>query len=156
MSSSSRRCCTNHPDNFCYICGQYTPPAHRMTLSHRVKFAYKHYFGCQVGGQDKNWAPHICCNRCRTSLLFWLDGKRKQMPFAVPMIWREQNDHISDCYFCMNNIAGKSKIAYPTCKSAPKPVPHARTFWYQFHHLKMKNMLQVMVMSQQVPMRIQT
>ena len=82
-----------------------------------------------MGDQDKNWAPHICCNRCRTSLLFWLDGKRKQMPFAVPMIWREQNDHISDCYFCMTNIAGfsrksKSKIAYLTCKSAPKPVPH--------------------------------
>ena len=51
------------------------------------------------------------------------------MHFAVPVIWREQNDHISDCYFCVTNIAdfsrkSKSKIVYPTCKSAPKPVPH--------------------------------
>ncbi|GBM89813.1 Structural maintenance of chromosomes protein 5 [Araneus ventricosus] len=30
----------------------------------------------------------------------WLHGKRKAMPFAVPMIWREPTNHI-DCYFCM-------------------------------------------------------
>jgi len=71
--------------------------------------AYKHYFACQVGDQDEKWAPHICCNRCRTSLLFWLDGKRKQMPFAVPMVWREQSDHVTDCYFCMTNIRGFSR-----------------------------------------------
>jgi hypothetical protein len=51
------------------------------------------------------------------------------MPFAVPMIWREQKDHSSDCYFCMTNVAGfskknKSKIIYPDCESALKPVPH--------------------------------
>ena len=27
--SSHRRKCKNHPDNFCYICGKYKPPAHR-------------------------------------------------------------------------------------------------------------------------------
>ena len=73
--------------------------------------------------------PHISCNRCRTSLLFWLDGKRKQMLFAVPMVWREQSDHVTDCYFCMTNIKGfswknKSKILYPVCRSVIKPVPH--------------------------------
>ena len=61
---------------------------------------------------------------------FWLDGKRKQMPFAVPMVWREQSDHVTDCcYFCMTNIKefsrkNKSKISYPVCRSAIKPVPH--------------------------------
>ena len=67
--------------------------------------------------------------RCRTSLLFWLDGKRKQMLFAVPMVWREQSDHVTDCYFCMTNIKGfsrknKSKMSYPVCRLANKPVPH--------------------------------
>jgi len=79
--------------------------------------------------QDKKWAPHICYNGCTTCLLFWLDGKRKQMPFAIPMVWLEQSDHVPNCYFCMTNIRGfsrknKSKISYPVCKSAIKPVPH--------------------------------
>ena len=73
--------------------------------------------------------PYICCNDCRTSLLFWLDGKRKQMPFAVPMVWREQSNHVTDCYFCTTNKKGfyrknKSKISYPVCRSTIKPVPH--------------------------------
>ena len=51
------------------------------------------------------------------------------MPFAVSMIWREQSDHVTDCYLCMTNIKGfsrknKSKISYPVCRSAIKPVPH--------------------------------
>ena len=128
-NSSSRRSCLNHPDNFCYICGKYTPPAHRKKLAKTVKIAYKRYFGCPVGDQDKTWAPHISCNACRTSLLLWLSRKRKKMPFAVPMVWREQSNHCTDCYFCMTKIGGfsrknKSKIVYPVCISAIKPVPH--------------------------------
>ena len=51
------------------------------------------------------------------------------MPFAVPMLWREQSDHATDCYFCMTNIKrfsrkNKSKISYPVCRSAIKSVPH--------------------------------
>ena len=52
------------------------------------------------------------------------------MPFAVPIVWREQSDHVTDCYFCMTAIRGfsrknKSKISYPVCKSAIKPVSHS-------------------------------
>ena len=52
------------------------------------------------------------------------------MPFAVPVVWREQSDHVTDCYFCMTAIRGfsrknKSKISYPVCKSAIKPVSHS-------------------------------
>ena len=57
-------------------------------------------------------------------------GSQKQMPFAVSMVWREQSDHVTDCYFCMTTIRGfsrknKSKISYPVCKSAIKPVSHS-------------------------------
>ncbi|KAI6657155.1 hypothetical protein LOD99_15941 [Oopsacas minuta] len=127
--NTSRRQCTNHPDNFCYICGKFTPKHQRRNIANRVKIGYKYYFGCKVGDQDKNWAPHICCTVCYASLIQWLNGKKKSMPFAVPMIWREPKNHTSDCYFCTTNIAGfssknKSKIIYPTCKSALKPVEH--------------------------------
>ncbi|CAI9623804.1 unnamed protein product [Staurois parvus] len=54
-----------------------------------------------MGDQDKSWAPHICCNSCGTALEQWLNGKKASMPFAVPMIWREPTDHVSNCYFCM-------------------------------------------------------
>ena len=125
----SRRNCTNHLDSFCYICGKYTPTIQRKNLTKSVKTAYKHYFKCQVGDQDKNWTPHFCCITCSSTLIMWMNGKRKQMPFGVPMIWREQVDHYSDCYFCMTQLTAfsrknKSKIVYPDCRSALKPVAH--------------------------------
>ena len=52
------------------------------------------------------------------------------MPFAVPMVWREPTNRFSDCYFCLTKVSGhfkksKSKIAYPDCPSALRPVAHA-------------------------------
>ena len=129
MPPSSKRRCINHSDNFCYISGEYTPPTHRAKLSSRIMLAYAHYFECKVGDEDKEWAPHTRCNRCRTCLLFWFDGRRKKMPFGDPMMWREQRDPVSECYFCMTKITGfsrksKSKIIYSTCTSALRSVPH--------------------------------
>ena len=45
------------------------------------------------------------------------------------MVWREQKDHFTDCYFCMIKISGfskktKSKIKYPDCSSAIKLMPY--------------------------------
>ena len=96
-----------------------------------VKKAYHLYFGCKIGDQDKRWAPHICCNTCATNLRQWLNRKRKSMPFAVPMIWREPTDHTSNCYFCMVPPVGKGvskkkkwTVHYPNIPSAIRPVPH--------------------------------
>ena len=141
MLSSSKRGCINHPDNFCYVCGEYTPPAHRVKLNSRIRYAYNHYFACQVGDQDKKWTPHICCNRCRTSLLFWLDGKRKQMPFVVPIVWREQSDHVTDCYFCMTNIkefSRKHKFLTPYAGQPLNPFPMTQICLYLILPLKRK------------------
>jgi hypothetical protein len=51
------------------------------------------------------------------------------MPFAVPMIWREPRDHLTDCYFCVTNIVGfssknKARINYPNLHSAIRPACH--------------------------------
>ena len=96
-----------------------------------VKKAYRHYFSCEVGDQDKRWAPHLRCNTCATNLRQWLNKKRKSMPFAIPMVWREPTDHSSNCYFCMippvaKEMSRKKKwtVLYPNIPSALRPAPH--------------------------------
>ena len=47
----------------------------------------------------------------------------------MPMIWREQRDYITDCYFCLTktksyNQRNRKKILYPNLPSAIRPVPH--------------------------------
>jgi hypothetical protein len=88
--------------------------------------------GCEVGGQDKSCAPDVCCVTCLRILTGWVNGSR-QMPFAVPMVWREPKDHSSDCYFCLTNIrdiTSKSRhtVKYPDLPSAVGPVPHSEEY----------------------------
>ncbi|CAK8676998.1 unnamed protein product [Clavelina lepadiformis] len=128
------RKCIKNADNFCYICGEITFSSQKRSITAVVRKAnlvFNLYFGCKVGDQDKSWAPHICCNSCGANLRQWLHGKRKCMPFAVPMVWREPTDHISDCYFCMippvcKGLSRKKKqsIQYTNIPSAIRPVPH--------------------------------
>jgi len=52
------------------------------------------------------------------------------MPFAIPMVWREPTNHVSDWYFSLTSITGvtaKSKhtVQYPNLPSAMRPVPHS-------------------------------
>jgi hypothetical protein len=122
------RKCLNDPDNFCYVCGDLTFQDQRRRLMPLVKKCYELYFGCKVGDQDKNWAPHICCSACVKRLTDWTKGSR-HTSFAIPMAWREPKDHSSDC-FCTTNIKGisrKSKhtVKYPNLPSAVRPVPHS-------------------------------
>ena len=46
------------------------------------------------------------------------------------MIWREQRDHTTDCYFCMTSVKGfngknKKSITYPNLPSAIRPIAHS-------------------------------
>lgn len=125
-----RRNCVNASDSFCYICGIFTPDSLKKPLTKNVKAAYLHYFKCRIGDQDKKWAPHVACNPCVNHLNEWMRGKRPSgMAFGIPMVWREQKDHSTDCYFCLTNIKGysvktRAKIRYPDVPSAIRPVPH--------------------------------
>ena len=125
------RTCVNNADNFCYICGEVTFASQKRSITAMVKKAYHLYFGCKFGDQEKNWAPHICCNTCATDLRQWLNRKRKCMPFAVPMTWREPTEHSINCYFCKLPPVGKGlskkyklTVQYPNIPSAIRPVPH--------------------------------
>ena len=126
------RKCINHPDEFCYVCGEVTFHSQRRNFTPLVSKCYLEYFGFPVRHQDKSWAPHICCLTCVRLLLGWAKGSR-HMPFAVPMIWSEPKDHISDCYFCLTVVKGittKSKhtLKYPNLPSARRPIPHSVEF----------------------------
>lgn len=120
----------NHPDSFCYICGEYTLEQNRKNITDFVKQSYKAYFGIKLGDQDKSWAPHKVCKQCVESLRQWTTGKRKSMSFGVPMVWREQRNHLDDCYFCQVCVKGynrhkKRLIEYPNIESARRPEKHS-------------------------------
>ena len=86
-----------------------------------------------IGDQDQAWAPHEICGSCRCILEGWLRGSARIMPFAIPRVWREPQNHHNDCYFCMINIAkyrkvkGRRTLTYPSIPSFIAPVPHSET-----------------------------
>jgi hypothetical protein len=99
VSGVHRRQCLQSPQKFCYICGSYVFDNQVRQINSFVKKLYFSYFQLKVGDQDKSFAPHIACKTCVEGLRYWYEGKRKAMPFAIPMQWREQKNHYGDCYF---------------------------------------------------------
>ncbi|KAI6647755.1 hypothetical protein LOD99_8596 [Oopsacas minuta] len=100
------------------------------TITGFVKKEYLGYFGVILGDQDKTWAPHTVFRSSVENLRQWTKGIRKSLSFGIPMIWREPQNHISDCYSCNANIYGInaktiSLIKYPILHSAIRPVPHS-------------------------------
>ena len=119
--------CVNTSDAFCYICGEVTFKSQRRAFIPLIKKFYEHYFGCEMGDQDKSLAPHFCCVTCARLLAAWAKGSQ-YMPFAIPMVRRETTDHVSDCYFCLTSTTGvtaKSKHTVQYLTSAMRPVPHS-------------------------------
>ena len=117
------RKCRNHPHRFCYISGNVILPGRVAKITDFVKTAYHGYFGVKLGDQDKAVAPLVSCKTCVENLCDWEKGKRKSMPLAVPMAWREGKDQVTDCYFCMTNLQGinhknKHCVKYPDIPSA--------------------------------------
>ena len=103
---------------------------YQRNLTDKIKRFYYAHFGCAVGDQDKVSSPRYCCLDCSGKLNKWFSGKKVDMGFAVPMIWGEQRDHITDCYFCLTKTKGynqrnRKKILYPNLPSAIRPVPHS-------------------------------
>jgi hypothetical protein len=83
----------------------------------------------KVGDQDESRASHFCCVTCAKLLAAWAKCSRC-MSFAIPMVWREPTDHVSDCYFCLTRITGvraKSRhtVQYPNLPSAMRPLPRS-------------------------------
>ena len=72
----------------------------------------------------------MVCKHCINCLRQWKTKPGKSMKFGVPMIWREQTCHLTDCYFCLTNVSRvtkktKHKINYPNIVSVSRPVEHS-------------------------------
>ena len=76
-------------------------PNRQAKITDFVKKACHNYFGVKLRDQDKPFAPHVCCKTCIVNMRDWRNGKRKSMPFAIPMVCREGKDPLWNCYFCM-------------------------------------------------------
>lgn len=121
--------CINSPNWFCNICGNFAVKAQRRPISETLTNSYFLYFGRMLHCQE-DWTPNIVCNTCEANLSMWFRGKRSAMPFGTPMIWREPNNHSTDCYFCRTIVRGfssknKNKIVYPDCPAVDRPLLHS-------------------------------
>ena len=89
---------------------------------------YRDYFGVKLRNQDKQFASYVCCKTYVENLRDWRNGKRKSMPFTIPMVWSEGKDHITDCYFCINlkgiNHKNKHHVEYLDVPSVIRSIPH--------------------------------
>ena len=126
----STRGCVNSPNCFCYICGEFVVKKDRRNITVFVRKVYHAYFGVRLGDINKAWAPQVTCVVCVEDLRRWAAGKKKSLRFGIPMVWREQQNHTDDCYFCSCKVTGfnkknKKSIEYPNnIRSAIRPVPH--------------------------------
>lgn len=127
-AESNSKSCMNLNNFFCNICGKFATKCQRRPISEKIRALYQAYFNRQI--VTEHFAPNICCKTCESNITMWSNGRRKSMPFAVPMIWREQKNHIDDCYFCLTKISGftnktKDSILYKDCESVDKPIGHS-------------------------------
>lgn len=117
------------------MCGYYIGKKqvlHKIVKGAKLWIAYS-IFGMPMGDQDKPWTPHVICGSCRSTLEGWLRGTGRTMPFTVPRVWREPENHHDDCYFCMTDVTkyrkvkGRRALQYPDIPSSRAPVPHDGT-----------------------------
>ena len=120
--------CFNSSHLFCCLSVEFNPKSQRKSITPILKKPYDIYFGCKVGDQYKSWAPRSCCSRCSWYLRGCLVVTHQSLPFAVPVVSREQKDH-TDCYCCFtkinsHNSRSKHTIVYPNIPSALRPLEH--------------------------------
>ena len=124
------RPCKNHPDCFCYSCGEHKTVDNRKSITDFVRKAYYAYFGIKLEDQDKPWAPYVVCTTCVERLRQSTNVTRQSMGFVVPKVLRESANHVNDYYFSSINVAAVNKkkrksLSYKIFPSEIRPVAHS-------------------------------
>ena len=79
-----KRQCENKPDAFCYICGCFTLIRQRRNITSFVRLIIKRILDLLLVTKTRN-GPHILCHNCEEMLRDRTKGKRKGLPFGIPM-----------------------------------------------------------------------
>ena len=92
-------------------------------MSDLLKKVYNTYFKIKLMDQKQACAPHRICKRCKEDLHSSYRGQKISFRVGILMIWREQHNHIDDCYFCSFDVKGfnlhnKKEINYSNINSA--------------------------------------
>jgi len=82
------RKCLNHPETFCYVCGEMTFKSQEANFTPLIKKCYELYVGCKASNQDKIWVHHNYCVMCVQLFTGWINGSH-HMSFAISTFWRE-------------------------------------------------------------------
>lgn len=125
----TRKMCKLALDRFCFVCGKYIFTKLIRNITESIGASYLAYFGFAIEHLDEDWTPKSICNTCNATLHKWATNPHIEvaMPFSIPALWRNQIDHVTDCYFCMTEVSihGRHrKVNYPELRSVSKPVPH--------------------------------
>lgn len=120
--------CENSPDDFCYVCGEYSSVDVKKRISKAHERAYLSYFGFRICDQNKQWVPHFICRKCHLGLLKWMNDCGEGLSFSKPTLWNEPTNHNTDCYFCATQIdIDTGTVEYANVISVIKPIRNSTT-----------------------------
>jgi hypothetical protein len=95
---------------------------HKITTNSKFSCSYKKYFGLDILNQNKPWVPHVVCGSCRSTLEACVRGEKRKMAFGIPRLWREPQNHVNDCFFCLVDLSHLKKNKKSSSRA---PVPHS-------------------------------
>lgn len=97
------------PNAFCHIYGYFTLICQRRNITLFVRYAYKAYFGLNLGDQDKKWVPHSVYHNFKEMLRDWT--KRNIRAFLLGFLWPGKNRWTTQltAIFCLINTKGVGK-----------------------------------------------
>ncbi|XP_013111620.2 uncharacterized protein LOC106090091 isoform X1 [Stomoxys calcitrans] len=109
--------CRNR-NQFCYICGLFTPPNNARNLTKNLLTAFEKYFAVTFK-PNEGYIPDVACDYCYRGLMGWKNkSERHKIKYIKPVTWLHQTEHMLDkCYFCLTKTTGfrystRDKISY--------------------------------------------
>ena len=70
-----------------------------------MREGYEIYFQIKPENGRKYWIPNSCYSTCAISLRSVYRGDFDHLfRFTSPTSWREPQNHIEDCYFCLTDV----------------------------------------------------